>query len=250
MSFFSGLFGGKSQHIKNQIQLKDLEVDLHSHFIPGVDDGSKSFEESVGLIRQIAALGYRKVITTPHIQFENFKNSPANILPALDSLRLAVKDEGIPMEIEVAAEYLMDDGFAALIKEDKLLTFGPKYVLVEFSYFSVHPAYKELLFDLQINGYKVILAHPERYSFWFRNMGKFEELKDRGILFQMNVGSITGYYSHDVQKFAEKLIDAGMIDFVGSDMHSQLLMNELVKSQHSRLLEKLMATGKLLNKTL
>jgi tyrosine-protein phosphatase YwqE len=250
MSLFSGLFGVKSHHINNAISLKDLEVDFHSHFIPGVDDGSKSYEESVSLIRQIADLGYRKIITTPHIQLENFKNSPANILPALDRLRLEVKNAGINIEIEVGAEYLMDDGFEALIKEDKLLTFGSKYVLVEFSYFSIHPAYKEYFFELQINGYQVILAHPERYSFWYRDLGKFADLKDRGIFFQMNVGSITGYYSPDVRKFAEKLVDADMIDFVGSDMHNQKMMDELVKVQYDRLMEKLVNKGKLLNKTL
>lgn len=250
MSLFSGLFGGKSHHVKNAIPLKDLEVDLHSHFIPGVDDGSKSFEESVSMIKQIADLGYRKVITTPHIQFENFKNSPANILPALDSLRLAVKAEGVDIEIEAGAEYLMDDGFEALIKADSFLTFGSKYILVEFSYFSIHPAYKEYLFELQINGYKVILAHPERYGFWYRDMAKFEDLKDRGLFFQMNIGSITGYYAPGVRKFAEKLIDAGMIDFVGSDMHNQKMMDEMVKSQYDRLMEKLVSKGKLLNKTL
>jgi protein-tyrosine phosphatase len=249
MSVFSGMFGGAHQ-LKHALSLKDIEVDLHSHFIPGVDDGSKSFEESVDIIRQLADLGYRKVVTTPHIQADYYKNSADNILPALSSLRLAVKEAGLNIEIEAAAEYLMDDGFGKKIMTNDFLTFGSKHVLVEFSYYSVHPAYKEYLFDLQINGYNVILAHPERYSFWHNNMAMFEDLKNRGIFFQVNVGSITGYYSPDVRKFAEKLIDADMIDFIGSDIHNQKLMDELIKARYNRLMEKLLNKGNLLNKTL
>ncbi|NWJ52045.1 MAG: capsular biosynthesis protein [Bacteroidetes bacterium] len=250
MSLFSGMFGGKSHQLKNALSLRDIEVDMHSHFIPGLDDGSKSIEESVEIIKQLAVLGYRKLITTPHIQVDYYRNSAENILPGLDTLRLAVKDVGIHIGIEAAAEYLMDDGFEDKIKTDDFLTFGSKHILVEFSYFSIHPAYKEYFFELQVNGYKIILAHPERYSFWHNDIGKFEDLKNRGIFFQMNVGSITGYYSPEVKKFAEKLIDADMIDFIGSDIHNQKLMDELVKSRYDRLMEKLLNKGKLLNNTL
>jgi len=250
MSLFSGMFGGKSHQLKNALSLKEIEVDFHSHFIPGVDDGSKSFEESVGIIKQLAELGYRKVITTPHIQADYYKNSAENILPALDDLRLAVKEAGLSIEVEAAAEYLMDDGFEDKIKKDSFLTFGQKHVLIEFSYYSIHPAYREYLFELQVNGYNVILAHPERYSFWHNDMTKFEDLKNRGIFFQVNVGSITGYYAPDVHRFAEKLIDADMIDFIGSDIHNQKLMNELLNARYNPLLEKLLNKGNLLNKTL
>ena len=158
--------------------------------------------------------------------------------------------ENVQLEVEAAAEYLLDDYFEEKLKTNNLLTFGDKYILVECSYFSPHPNLYTFIFNLQIEGYKVILAHPERYSYWFNNFKKYEDLKDRGVFFQLNTISLCGYYDNMVKKNAEKIIDAGMIDFLGSDMHNFNYLNALKNSQHEKYLAKVLETSKILNSTL
>jgi tyrosine-protein phosphatase YwqE len=195
-------------------------------------------------------LGYKKFITTPHIQGEFYQNTPHIILSGLERVKRELKKQNIIVEINAAAEYLIDDKFEEKYKAGELLTFGQKHLLIEFSYFNEHPRLKEFLFDLQIEGYKIILAHPERYAYWFGNFRKYEELKDRGILFQLNITSLTGYYSPEVKKIAEKFIDLGMIDFAGSDMHNFNYLEALRRTCSEKYLRKLVDSGKLQNSIL
>jgi protein-tyrosine phosphatase len=227
-----------------------VKADMHSHFIPGIDDGARTLEDSVALIRRMYELGYKKLITTPHIQHEFFRNTPEIILNGLGKVRGALKAENIPVELQAAAEYLIDDGFEEKVSRGKLLTFSGKYILVELSYFNPHPNLKTFIFNLQVDGYKVILAHPERYTYWFSDFSKYEDLKDRGVFFQVNIVSLARFYPDPVKKMAEKLIEKGMIDFVGSDMHNTNYMLALEKSLKEKSLAKLVASGKLLNNEL
>jgi len=240
--FFSG--SGSSPALKD---LSSVAVDMHSHLIPGIDDGAKTLEDSILLIRHLHDLGYKKLITTPHIQQEFYRNTPEIILGGLEKVREAIRGMNLDIEIEAAAEYLIDDGFEDKVEKSNLLTFGEKYLLVELSYFNPHPNLKTFIFNLQVEGFKVILAHPERYSYWFDDMAKFEDLKDRGVFFQVNLVSLAGYYPDPVKKFAEKLIDRGMIDFVGSDMHNMNYMAALQRSLKERSLNRLLESGKVLN---
>lgn len=223
---------------------------MHSHLIPGIDDGAKTLEDAVALARRMHELGYKKLITTPHIQQEFYKNTPEIILSGLEKLRAALKAENIPVEIEAAAEYLLDDGFEEKAALGELLSFSGKHILVELSYFNPHPNLKTFVFNLQVDGYKVILAHPERYTYWFNDFSKYEDLKDRGVFFQLNTVSLANYYPEPVKKFAEKLIEKGMIDFIGSDMHNMRYMEAMEKSLKEKALSKLIASGKLLNENL
>ncbi|MFP4470322.1 MAG: tyrosine-protein phosphatase [Bacteroidota bacterium] len=245
MSILDKLFSpGKTSQ---PVDLSALHTDFHSHFIPGVDDGADSLETSVELIEAMADLGYKKLITTPHIQGEFYRNSPQTILPGLEQVRRELKKLHISVELEAAAEYLIDDKFEEKYKNGPLLTFGKKHLLVEFSFFNEHPRWKDFFFDLQIEGYKIILAHPERYSYWFRSWNKYEELKDRGVFFQINIISLTGYYSQEVKKVAERMIDEEMVDFAGSDMHNMHYMDALRNARYEKYLHKLVESGKLLN---
>ncbi len=225
-------------------------VDMHSHLIAGIDDGSKTVKDSVSYVRKMKELGFSKLITTPHIMQDYFKNTPEIIREGLEKLMSALDKENIDIEIEAAAEYLIDDGFEKKMEAGDLMTFGDNYLLVELSYFSPPTNLKEILFNLQIAGYKIILAHPERYSYWFHTPQKYEDLKDRGVFFQVNTISLSGYYSGVVRKVAEKLIDQKMIDFVGSDMHNEAYFQALQKSMYEKYLGKLVASGSLLNATL
>ena len=220
---------------------------MHSHLIPGIDDGVKNLSESVDLARRMYQLGYRKLITTPHIQQEFFRNTPEIILNGLDKVRKALKTENVPLEVQAGAEYLIDDGFEEKATKGSLLTFSGKYLLVELSYFNPHPNLKAFIFNLQVDGYNVILAHPERYTYWFNDFSKYEELKDRGVFFQANIVSLARFYPDPVKKMAEKLIDRGMIDFLGSDMHNMNYMQALEKALKEKSLANLIASGKLLN---
>jgi len=164
--------------------------------------------------------------------------------------RAALKAENIPIEIEAAAEYLLDDGFEELAEKRRTFNIQRKYILVELSYFNPNPNLKSIVFNLQIDGYKVILAHPERYSYWFENFRKYERLKERGIFFQVNIVSLAGFYQNASKKIAEMLIDRGMVDLIGSDMHNMKYMEALEKSLKEKSLDKLVNSWKLLNPAL
>jgi protein-tyrosine phosphatase len=207
-----------------QIEVLDLswlEVDMHSHLIPGIDDGSKTMEESLELIKRLSSYGLRKIITTPHIMTEYYKNTPEIISMGLEDLRKAVKTEGISIEIEAAAEYYMDEILLEKIKDgERLLTFGENYILVETGFINKPQMLLETMFQLEMSGYKPILAHPERYQYLLADKGLLEDLADRKILFQVNLLSLTGFYSKPVKDFTESLLERDLVKFLGTDCHN------------------------------
>lgn len=249
MGFLSNIF--KSSKASTPVDLSVLKCDVHSHFIPGIDDGAQTMENSMALIKSFYELGYKKVITTPHILADGYPNTPEIILGGLEKVRVALKSAGIPMQIEAAAEYYVDFDFSRKIKGEKLLTFGDNYLLFEVSYVNPPDNLEYIIFQSQTSGYKPVLAHPERYPFWSRNFEKFEQLKEKGVLFQLNINSVTGYYSKETRKTAEQLIEKNMVDFLGSDCHHSGHVG-LIKTQavYHKALHKLIESGKLLNSTL
>ena len=227
-----------------------LKVDMHSHLIPGIDDGVNSIEDAIVILRRMQQLGYKKVITTPHIMADVYLNNPDIIKNGLQELKTALQIADVDIVVEAAAEYCLDDGFSKHLENNNLLTLKDNYLLVELPYFSVPPDFYENLFELQINKYKIILAHPERYAFWYNDFSKLEDLKIRDILFQINMISLTGYYSNAVKKVTEKLIDLGMVDFAGSDLHNIPYLEKFENSLYMPYLEKLLDSGKLKNSLL
>lgn len=211
---------GKPEEV-DVLDLSWLEVDMHSHLIPGIDDGSKSMEESLELIQRLSSYGLRKIITTPHIMSEYYKNTPEIITMGLEDLRKAVKAEGISIEIEAAAEYYMDEILLEKIKDgEKLLTFGGNYILVETGFINKPQMLLETMFQLEMSGYKPIFAHPERYQYLIGDKSLLEDLVDRKILFQINLLSLTGFYSKPVKDFAESLLERDLVRFFGTDCHN------------------------------
>lgn len=251
MSFFNKLFGKKvHKELREPIDLGILHTDIHSHLIPGIDDGSKTMEESISLVREMHNLGYKKLITTPHIMNDYYKNTPEIIISGLDKLKENITKENIDIEIEAAAEYMLDDGFEEKLKSGNLMTFGNNYILIEMSYMTEFPDLSSILFNLQTEGYKVILAHPERYNYWHHTFHKYQELRDRDVYLQMNINSLTGWYSPESRKIAKKLLDNNMIQFLGSDLHNEQYLNELKKSKYSISLKKHIENPNILNNTL
>jgi protein-tyrosine phosphatase len=207
-----------------QPSLATIQIDMHSHLLPAIDDGSKSMEESVALVKSFAALGYKKLITTPHIMSDFYRNTPEIIFDKLDKLNDVIKNLNLDIEISAAAEYYLDEGFVAKMeKEEKLLCLDSKkkYVLFETSYMNASPHFDYAVFLLQSQGYQPVLAHPERYVYLFDSFEKLKKWYDKGILFQININSLAGYYSATSKNIAEKLIDNKMVNFVGSDCHGE-----------------------------
>jgi len=197
-----------------------LTVDMHSHLLPELDDGVKSLEESAEVIRYFSNLGYRKLITTPHVISDAYRNTPAMIRGKLDQLKSYLREKSINMHIEAAAEYYLDEELVKMLQKDQeLLTFGKNYLLFETNFLTEPMHLKDFIFQATTKGYKLILAHPERYIYLQQNFSKAEDLLDRGILFQVNISSLTGFYSKGAQLTAEKLIEKGWVHWLGSDCH-------------------------------
>lgn len=228
-----------------------LQVDLHSHLIAGIDDGSKSIDESLQMLREFQRLGYRKVITTPHIMSDFYRNTPEIILGGFSDLKQELRNTDIDIEVETAAEYYLDHEFQQkLERKEELLTFGNRYILVEFSFQDAPLNLEQILFDLQIARYKPVLAHVERFAAFHHNKQMFQKLKDKGIFFQLNLISLSGYYSKQVKNIAEYLVKNGMIDFAGSDVHGMRHLKALDEIRNNKYAVELVNSGKLLNNSL
>ena len=218
MGIFSSFFKPKVKPADAGF-INPVHVEFHSHLIPGIDDGVEKIEQSIEILRVWSEMGYKKVITTPHIMGDFYKNGPENILPKLELVRAALKENKIDITIDAAAEYMIDDMLEQKIDEKKILTFGSNHVLVELSFNEEPRNFKEILFKLRVEGYKPVLAHPERYPFYGQQKDKYNELFESGILFQINIFSLVGYYGPQVQKTAEWLIEKKMVNMIGSDTH-------------------------------
>ena len=246
MSFLTSLFGKKQQ-----LPLEDfIFVDMHSHLIPGIDDGSKLLDESVMLVQNFIELGYKKIITSPHIMGDLYKNTPEIILAGLAELKTRLAAENISIEIEAAAEYYLDEWFIEkLNKAEPLMKFGGKYVLFETSYMNEPAQLHQAIFLMRTLGYTPVLAHPERYIYLYNDFAGFKKIYDMDVLFQVNLNSLAGYYSKSAKHFAEKLIDNNMVDFVGTDCHGIRHLDVLKQTKSSTYYKKL-AKLNLLNNSL
>lgn len=248
MGFFAKLFTKEEKLIPANLSV--LNTDIHSHFIPGIDDGSKSMEETLTLLKEFQDFGYKKVITTPHIMSDLYRNTPEIILNGLAEVKKAKSEAGLTIEIEAAAEYYLDFEFEKLIEEKNLLTFGKNFVLFELPFVAPPPNIHSAIFKMQTSGYQPILAHPERYSFWHHKFENFYDLKNKGVLLQLNINSLSGHYSLETKKTAERLIDENLIDFFGSDCHNMNHVGLIKRCLTEKHLHKIINYENLLNKTL
>lgn len=228
-----------------------LKVDMHSHLIPGIDDGSPDLEASLHYIRGMAALGYTKLITTPHIMWDMYRNERDDILKRLEVLQTAAKAEGISVELHAAAEYFLDEHVELLLKNNEpLLTISGKMVLVEFSMALASMNLKDILFDLQMKGYQPVIAHPERYIYLDKNKEFYDELKDIGCMFQLNLLAAGGFYGKAPKELANYLMKKEYYDLIGTDLHHDRHLEALENPALAEPLAKLIATGKIRNSQL
>ena len=232
MNFFNRLFSKKPK-LADESFVNPITTDLHSHLLPGIDDGVQTLQESLDVLTHLSSLGYKKVITTPHIMGDYYQNNASTILPLLEEVRSALKAHNIPIELHASAEYMVDDALLTKIDSGNILPFGQNHVLIEMPFMEPSPNLSEILFALNVNGYKPVLAHPERYVYYGMNPRKYHELWDTELLFQVNINSLVGYYSPLVQKAAEYLIEHKMVSMIGSDTHGMRHMPVLEDSLRS-----------------
>jgi tyrosine-protein phosphatase YwqE len=201
---FSRLFGRSKKEDSQYDNLPVPEIanwgllgaDMHSHFLPGIDDGAKNIDDSLTLLRAMSDMGYTNIITTPHVMIDYHPNTTQTIQNALKLAQDVLEKNNINIKLRAAAEYYIDDYFTP-------------------------PNLAQVLFNMHTAGYKPIIAHPERYLFFHRDLGKYRELKDRGCLLQLNMLSIAGYYGPNIKRVAEQLLSQGLYDYCGSDAHHE-----------------------------
>lgn len=232
----------------NPIGFNCLQVDMHSHFIPGIDDGAATMEDSINMIKAMRDLGFKKLVTTPHVMSDFYKNTPEIILDGLQKVQAELTIQNIDVALEAAAEYYVDFDFEEKMNAGKLLTFGDDFLLVETSFIEAPQNFKEIIFRLQVAGYKVVLAHPERYP--FMSMEDYEDLKERSVYLQLNLLSLIGHYGPAVREKAIQLVHAGLVRFVGTDCHHMGHAALYEKCQTERAWHQLVESGQLLNHSL
>ena len=251
MGFFDKWKPSRKEKPIDPIDLSIIGVDMHSHLLPGIDDGAANLEESIQLILHLQEMGYKKLITTPHIFWDMYKNTPEIIADKLAILREEVKLREIDVQIEAAAEYYCDEHFEKQIEEQKLLSFGKKkFVLFEISFAAENINLGRAIFNMRLAGYQPILAHPERYEYWHGSLSNYEKMLDKDVALQLNITSLTGQYGPNVKRISERLIEAGMISYLGTDCHHMGHIQLVNAARTNASLRKLLESGRLRNSDL
>lgn len=241
------LFGSK----KVEPDLSFIAADMHSHLLPGLDDGLQQIEQTVHFMQQLQQLGYKKFICTPHILSDLYPNSPETILPKLQLVRNALAENNINVQVEAAAEYMVDIDFENYVNAGKpLLSFGDNLILIEMSYVAASNNIENVIFQLKLKGLQPILAHPERYNYYLGKTEQFQRFIDLGCLLQINLLSLLGYYGEGAKNTAEALLKKNMVSFVGTDMHHANHLNALKKLASKKSFYKLFESVQLKNKEL
>ncbi|MCH5221487.1 MAG: hypothetical protein J1F05_04050 [Muribaculaceae bacterium] len=206
-----------------------FDTDIHCHIIPGVDDGSRNVETSVTLIEQMQQWGIKQIIASPHVTQYTFENDLSTITPAIEKLKAELDARGNSLKLSHAAEYRIDELFMHRLEKGDVMLLPNNYILIENSFIQEPWNIDQLIFDLQVKGFRPILAHPERYSYYYTRKNRYSELHNAGLLFQINLLSLAGEYGKGERKFAEYLMEQGLVDFIGTDIHRQAHIDTINK---------------------
>lgn len=214
-------------------------IDIHNHILPGIDDGAKTVEESIALIKAFSEFGVKHFIATPHIMHNYYPNDAESINNALHELKNGlVKNNINDASIVAAAEHMIDSNFEDILKDNKVMPLAKNYLLVEMSYLQPSINFHVAIQKIASERFFPILAHPERYVYLKNNSSKYQKYKEQGLLFQLNLLSLGDYYGKEVQRKAMKLIENGLIEFLASDVHNLAQIQSLKKITINRKLEK------------
>ncbi len=219
-------------------------IDMHSHLIPGVDDGAKDIEDSLNLITGLKELGFAQLYTTPHTLQDIHPNTNITLQKGF-SLLNGKLPKGI--QLNLSSEYYLDEQFFEQVNTGAVLPLPGNRLLIEFSQIARPHDLEERIFDLGIKGYQIILAHPERYLFFHKQFNYYTRLKEMGVELQVNALSLTEHYGKNIKQIAEKLIEKDMIDFIGTDIHHVKHLNVLKQVPTSKSFKRLLESGLLKN---
>ncbi len=224
--------------------------DMHSHILPGVDDGVNNTGHAIYIIRRLLEFGICRYTATPHIMADMYQNNAVTINKALDLLNTELKRQNLnQISVKAAAEYMLDSNFEELLNKNELLTLNnSNYLLVELSYFQPPINLENIIRKIINSGYQPVLAHPERYNFYHNKFNAYKNLKELGCDFQINVLSLSNYYGKNVKKTAFTLLENGLINFIGTDIHhvyhTRELTNLIISNRTIRLLEPIIENTK------
>ncbi|UXP33642.1 capsular biosynthesis protein [Reichenbachiella agarivorans] len=219
--------------------ISPLTVDVHSHLISGIDDGVKTWHESIEIIKQLSAIGIKKVITTPHIIADYYPNTPEIIRNGVKQLNEKLKEQNILIEVVAGAEYYVDETFIQQINDNnELLSFSDGYILVETAFMNKPLQLEEVFFKLIAKGLKPIFAHPERYDYVQRDPDSLQKYIDMGVKLQINAASLTGHYSLGAKKTAEYIINKQWVHLIGSDIHRMQHVELYIKATQLKSFQK------------
>lgn len=228
----------KKRDSPTSVNYESIAVDMHSHVLPGIDDGAQDVNQSIDLIVRMMESGIKKIIATPHVMADYYRNTPETIGNALAILKAELKRQMIDIEIESAAEHYFDETFETRVNEHKLFTMGDNYALFELSFISLPLNVIGVIQRMKELGYKPILAHPERYS--YLDIEQLKNLRDWGCDLQINTISLTGYYGKEAKKMAEAMVDNEIVDFISSDMHHLRHANAFRKALDNTYVQRLL----------
>lgn len=240
-----GLF--KKKKIVPEFNFSNIGTDMHSHIIPGIDDGAQTINDSILLAKRFKSLGFKKLIATPHIMADYFRNTPDIINRSLDILRKGLHEIQLDLEVDAAAEYYLDETLEKKVKQKEVLTFGSNYLLFELSYINAPQNLFDTIKMMQDAGYKPVLAHPERYPYYYGSLENYSQIKETGCLLQMNSIALTGYYGSGAKKVAEEMAENHLVDFIGSDMHHLKHAAALEESLTTPIMQRLLSQHQLNN---
>lgn len=236
MALFSFLKGAKSKSSPS-LSLAAVESDWHCHVLPGIDDGCQNEEQSLEMLLCYAAMGIQKIVATPHVRADFYKNTHETITAAFQKVEHLIQTHNLPLTVEASAEYYADENFFQLISENQLMPIENQYILFELPMQNPSLWGIKLVEMIQKQGYTPLLAHPERYRYWHNKPQEWSLWKNAGVCFQLNLLSLTGYYGAAERRAAEQLLEADCIDAVGTDAHGVRHLQKLNELVHNPLFE-------------
>lgn len=220
---------------KKELQKLPFTTDIHNHIVPGVDDGSHSISESIELLEHMADWGITRVYASPHSTHDTFENTPQSIQDSALKLKAEIQSIGMPIDFDYHMEYRIDEYFMRHFESGDVITLPNKYILIENTFSHEPWGLEQLLYRIKYAGYTPILAHPERYRYYSkRNRHRYEELHNFGLYFQLNLLSLAGHYGKDERDTALYLLENGLVQFIGTDLHRMSHVESIEKYLSSK----------------
>lgn len=215
-----------------------FHTDVHCHLVPAVDDGSPDMPTSLLLLEEMHNMGLNRIFISPHMTQEKYENTKQSLMPHFDALLQAASQAGIPVEMHLHTENRIDAFFLQQLTNHNLLMLPGNRLLIENPFIQEPMNLRELIYDLRQNGITPILAHPERYDYYYRvNPEQYFQLSQAGLQFQINLLSLAGQYGRIEREVALELLANGLVQWIGTDIHRPAhikTIQQYLLSSHAR----------------